>query len=101
MLAPIAKVPDPSGAAPKRVQIAARHPIVLGSKTIKLRYGPYKVSKASMVWNNIDVSVDKPCQDCMIIGMNAGLEYPNGTNANIDSGMWLHHVSIPAVESVN
>jgi hypothetical protein len=81
--------------------MAPRHPNVPGSKTVKLRYGPYKVpnaSKGGMVWNNPDMSVEKPCQDCMIIGMNAGLEYPNGTNANIDSGMWLHHVSIPVIQ---
>lgn len=29
-----------------------------------------------------------------ILGMNAGLEYPDGTDANTDTKMWLHHVSI-------
>jgi hypothetical protein len=28
----------------------------------------------------------------MIIGMNAGLEYADGTDANTDTKMWLHHV---------
>ncbi|KAF2435222.1 hypothetical protein EJ08DRAFT_730321 [Tothia fuscella] len=29
--------------------------------------------------------------------MNAGLEYANGKNANIDSGMWMHHMVMFAV----
>jgi len=28
----------------------------------------------------------------MILGINAGLEYPDGRNANIDNGLWLHHM---------
>jgi hypothetical protein len=37
---------------------------------------------------------DKPCEECAITRLEAGLEYPNGTNANIDTGMWLHHVCL-------
>lgn len=44
------------------------------------------------------VNFDKPCDgDCTIIGMKQGLEYPNGTNANINSGLWLHHSVIFAI----
>jgi hypothetical protein len=39
-----------------------------------------------------DLTPEKPCEECTIVRMEAGLEYPNGTDANIDSGMWLHHV---------
>jgi hypothetical protein len=28
----------------------------------------------------------------MILGMNAGLEYPDGSDANTNTKMWLHHV---------
>jgi hypothetical protein len=45
-----------------------------------------------MVWNSPSPSIDKPCSKCMIIGMNAGLEYADGTDANTDTKMWLHHV---------
>jgi hypothetical protein len=34
----------------------------------------------------------KPCEDCLITFIQAGLEYPDGAYANADSGMWLHHV---------
>ena len=34
----------------------------------------------------------KPCEDCLITFIQAGLEYPDGTYANADTGLWLHHV---------
>lgn len=47
-----------------------------------------------MVWNSPSPSIEKPCTGkCTIVGMNAGLEYADGTDANTDSKMWLHHVS--------
>jgi hypothetical protein len=45
-----------------------------------------------MIENKPNPSVDKPCQNCMILGMNAGLEYPEGPDANTDTLMWLHHM---------
>lgn len=96
------KVADPAGAAPRRVNMAARATSVAGSKSIKVRYGPYKVpnmghknalGEGGALWNYPDKQIEKPCEECVIVGMNAGLEYPDGKNANIDSNMWLHHVS--------
>lgn len=49
--------------------------------------------EAGALWNCGDDKIEKPCEECFITRMQAGLEYPNTTNANIDSGMWLHHVS--------
>lgn len=49
------------------------------------------------LWNYPDVAVEKPADDFTIFGLQAGLEYPNGTNANIDSGMWLHHVRLGSI----
>ncbi|KAF1980974.1 hypothetical protein K402DRAFT_425778 [Aulographum hederae CBS 113979] len=102
------KVPDPAGASPRRVELGSNstkaglgqaHP---GQKVVKLREGPYSVinmnkmsltGEAGALWNYPDVGVSKPCEgNCTIIGLQAGLEYPDGTNANIDSGMWLHHM---------
>ncbi|KAF2403656.1 hypothetical protein EJ06DRAFT_527256 [Trichodelitschia bisporula] len=95
------RVPDPAGAAPRVVNLPARIADIAGSKTIKLRYGPYKVpnmghknaiGEAGALWNYPDQKIDKPCAgECTILGLNAGLEYPDGSNANIDTGMWLHH----------
>jgi len=47
---------------------------------------------SGMLESYYDVDVEKPCSDCNILRQVAGLEYVNGTNANIDSGLWLHHM---------
>jgi hypothetical protein len=95
------KVRDPVGAAPRRQELRTDHPIP-GVKRVKIRSGPYnapnmnKVSlptmEHGMLWNYPDRSIDKPCDECTILRQWAGLEYPNGTDANIDTGMWLHHM---------
>jgi hypothetical protein len=75
-----------------------------GSKRVKVRYGPY--TSRSVLSGGIELKLlnepgmsdtgeydaTKPCTDCMLTYMHAGLEYSNGTDANIDSGMWLHHM---------
>jgi hypothetical protein len=105
ILAKGGKVADPPGATSKRVEMAVRTKTT-GAKTVKMRYGPYKVPNMKVtnilgeegaLWNYADPVAAKPCDEsmggeCTIIGMNAGLEYPDGRNANIDSGLWLHHV---------
>jgi hypothetical protein len=84
--------------APKRQEQKSDHPIQ-GTKRVKVRSGPYTVPNMGvasfptgvrgMLWNFPDWRVDKPCSGyCTILRQWAGLEYPNGTNANIDSGMW-------------
>jgi hypothetical protein len=93
-------VRDPAGAAPRRHVVAS--PLNPQAKRVKVRYGPYNVP--NMKWKNMigeegmlnnypHTSMEKPCSgDCTIIGMRAGLEYPDGRNANIDNGLWLHHM---------
>jgi hypothetical protein len=65
-----------------------------GSKRVLIRYGPYKVPPSTeshgMKEFNTE-STQKPCEDCYIIGLQAGLEYMNGSRANTNTGMWLHH----------
>jgi hypothetical protein len=47
------------------------------------------------LFNYPHVEVEKPCDgDCILLGISAGLEYPDGKDANTDTGMWLHHVSL-------
>lgn len=41
---------------------------------------------------NIKMNMKKPCEECGLTLMQAGLEYANGTVANTDSGAWLHHI---------
>jgi hypothetical protein len=40
-LAGYGKVPDIPGAAPRKVELTSRTPKIAGSKTVKIRYGPY------------------------------------------------------------
>jgi hypothetical protein len=95
------KLPDPPGAAPRRQELKTDH-FLPGVKRVKIRSGPYnapnmgKVSfptmEHGMLWNYPDRKVEKPCVECTILKQWAGLEFPNGTDANIDSGLWLHHM---------
>ena len=32
-----------------------------------------------------------PCRDCILTWMHATLEYTDGSDANAETGMWLHH----------
>ncbi|KAF2171563.1 hypothetical protein M409DRAFT_18675 [Zasmidium cellare ATCC 36951] len=61
--------------------------------THKLEYGRYTVpSRAS---NNgmleITDQIDPPCKDCLITFMQVALEYADGSDADADTGMWMHH----------
>lgn len=39
------------------------------------------------------VNIERPCEgECILLGISAGLEYANGTNADTSNGMWLHHM---------
>ncbi|KAF2672376.1 hypothetical protein BT63DRAFT_452881 [Microthyrium microscopicum] len=94
-------IPAPAGSVERQVTMKSRTDVP-GAKTIKVRYGPYSIPSSKkknmlgemgMLSNFPHTNMAKPCEgDCTIMGMNAGLEYLNGTNANIDSGLWLHHM---------
>lgn len=92
------KVADPPGAAPRRQTLQSPSKLK-GAKRVKIRSGPYKVPNmskrsamtghAGMLENYPDSKIEKPCAgECTILRQQAGLEYANGSNANIDTGMW-------------
>jgi len=98
---PAAPAAIPPEIQPQEPKYSSTYP---GSKRVKIRYGPYimpdKESK-NMIYllegeKGVLVSgafkMKKPCQECVLLVMEAGLEYANGTNAAIDSGAWLHHI---------
>lgn len=69
------------------------------AKRVKVRTGPYLVpgmnrqNTYSKHWGMLesyyDTNVEKPCSgDCVILRQVGGLEYEDGKNANIDSGLW-------------
>jgi hypothetical protein len=91
---------------PQRAQFFVSH----GSKRVKLRYGPYTMpdnrennmekmlqGEGGMV-DSTEPSLRRPFDgDGYITYMSTNLEYPNGTEANIDSGAWLHHMIMATV----
>jgi len=39
-------------------------------------------------------NISVPCTDCYITWWRAGLEYPDGSHANANTSMWLHHLAV-------
>ena len=42
-----------------------------------------------------------PCHDCLITWMHATLEHADGTTANADTGLWLHHTLLVNLDAEN
>jgi hypothetical protein len=83
-----------------------------GAGSTKIRYGPFTIpdmnspstglasarpllglpAENGMVWNQPVRDIRRPCDGCLVTSMQAGLEYADGTVANIDTGAWLHHM---------
>ncbi|OCK77375.1 hypothetical protein K432DRAFT_445374 [Lepidopterella palustris CBS 459.81] len=64
------------------------------SSRVQISYGPFTAPSSFDNNGMKDFGVRdaiKPCSNCLITFMEAGLQYPNGTYANADTGMWLHH----------
>jgi hypothetical protein len=70
---------------------------------VKWRYGPFSVPNINQkneagemgMLYNYPTQEKKPCTGkCTIVGFKAGLEYRDGKNANINNGMWLHHMVV-------
>ena len=62
----------------------------------ELRYGPFVVTPAGAGGDaahaNIAVpSLPKPCSNCFLVEFQPDLVYADGTSANLDTGMMLHH----------
>jgi len=63
--------------------------------TKTLKYGPFIVPNMKVKNGMVDFFIPEakiPCQDCFITAIHAGLEYPNGSYANANTSLWLHHV---------
>jgi hypothetical protein len=101
----------PSTAGPTTTRTTAPSNIPIQTK--KIRYGPFTVPNVNapgksslswalpflgvtlekgMIWNEPKKDQTKPCDDCFITSIEAGLEYTDGSNANIHNGLWLHHM---------
>ncbi|KAB5543063.1 hypothetical protein GE09DRAFT_237012 [Coniochaeta sp. 2T2.1] len=90
------------GLSPCSDGICLPHPQAKGqfshpkSLRVKNRYGPFTVpgmdEDAGMREFQSDLAM--PCSDCVITHIQADLEYPDGSYANANTGMWLHHVVV-------
>ncbi|KUJ20510.1 uncharacterized protein LY89DRAFT_730547 [Mollisia scopiformis] len=61
------------------------------SERVKIKYGPFLVPGNDMAGFQLR-NVTKPCSDCKITFFQADLEYEDGSYANANTGMWLHHM---------
>jgi hypothetical protein len=61
---------------------------------VLIKYGPF-TTLPSTTNNGIDtyevLNAPTPCTDCLTTYIAADLEYPDGTPANTDTGLWLNH----------
>ncbi|MGH9004386.1 MAG: hypothetical protein ACRDYV_14780 [Acidimicrobiia bacterium] len=81
----------PPAPAPKPV--AAPLP---DAEETEVRYGPFALGPAGAggdldFGNTVMPNVPKPCDDCFILSAEPDLIYADGSSANLDSGVMLHH----------
>ena len=69
-----------------------------GSQRQAFTYGPFAVPGMGdhdhHDMKNFGFAMPPPCSDCFVTYAQGDLQYPNGSYANANTGMWLHHVII-------
>jgi len=63
-----------------------------GTKRTTVKYGSYMVSSSKMM-STIKM-VQGPCTQCVVTAMESTIRYPDGKEANVDTGAWLHHIAL-------
>lgn len=68
----------------------------LQSQRLKIRYGPLTAPSAhdNGGMASFYFPIQPPCTDCLLTHIQADLEYANGSYANVNTGLSLHHVVI-------
>jgi len=71
------------------------------AKRVKVRYGPFRMPPTSeknldwLMWNmegsasNLRFGIKKPCDECTILRIDSGIEYADGSSANITNQVIL------------
>ncbi|CZR60756.1 uncharacterized protein PAC_10652 [Phialocephala subalpina] len=75
-----------------------------GSKRAQITYGPFNVPNMNItngMQSFFQAPVEMPCKDCLVTYIQAGLTYPNGTYANANTSLWLHHVVLYNLNNVD
>ncbi len=71
----------------------------LGSKRVKITYGPFEIPGSEdpatdgMVSFH-DMNAMMPCHDCIITGFVSDLRFLDGKSANANKNLWLHHTGL-------
>lgn len=73
------------------------------AKRTKIRYGPYRIPPTSEdnweakllgvrgMADTLKIRAKKPCEgECLLLTLNADLEYADGSPGNNSNGAWLH-----------
>jgi hypothetical protein len=81
--------PAMSGGVPAAAPVPA-------PEVTEVRYGPFALGPAGAggdldFGNVVMPNVPKPCDDCFILAAEPDLIYPDGSSANLDTGVMLHH----------
>ena len=71
-----------------------------------VRWGPFLLPPAGAGGDADHANVvipdgPKPCTDCYLVGIEPDLVYADGTSANLDTGMMLHHAVFFASDQVD
>ncbi|KAK1759558.1 hypothetical protein QBC47DRAFT_292019, partial [Echria macrotheca] len=76
--------------------VQARYFPDLKSQRVLVKYGPFPVPPIgnSHTMGNFTLPIPLPCSNCTVTHVLGGLEYPNGTTANTNTGMYLHHAVV-------
>ncbi|KAK0742343.1 hypothetical protein B0T21DRAFT_381975 [Apiosordaria backusii] len=68
----------------------------LEPQRLQIKYGPFTTppTHEHNGHHKTYFRTNPPCYDCYLTAVKADLQYPNGTTANTNTGLWLHHVVI-------
>jgi hypothetical protein len=89
-------IPEPGGGG-GAIGVNPDNPRTAGEQTKTVTYGNFTIpaaqgSSMGMVWNNFRFGIEKPCTNCYVTSIQAGLKYADGRPANTDTGLELHHM---------
>jgi len=68
----------------------AGKPETPGARIVDQRFGPYTLNAGQA--KNFFASAAMPCSNCYVLAAQGTLEYADGSDANINTGGWLHHM---------
>ncbi|QDS78107.1 hypothetical protein FKW77_004136 [Venturia effusa] len=91
-----AKDPGDTGAqGVKILKKFAQEPAKPGHTRVTKKIGTWSVSSTKML-STFKMVADSPCgvAGCYVTAMEATIRYPDGKEANVDTGAWLHHIAM-------